>query len=99
MAVYRYTYEVVGRVEFPMDMLRYDGAHPARSEDAAAIYHSFFSNDGKTAGEAQGSAPRGEDNKAVRVRLIGIRPPTQARWGSFVWSVDVGTLKKEKVTA
>jgi hypothetical protein len=39
----RFTIE--GRGAFPLDMLRYDCCHPAQSEDASAIEHSFRDHD------------------------------------------------------
>lgn len=36
-AMYVHIYEVIGRGEFPLDMLRYDTSHPARQEDVVAL--------------------------------------------------------------
>jgi hypothetical protein len=67
----KYVYFVTGRNAFPFDMLRYDGAWPSRSEDAAKLdwQHSTSSME-----------PRA-------LKLESFRAPTIARWSSFGWTV------------
>jgi hypothetical protein len=74
-----YDYFVSGRGSFPYDMLRYDGAWPATSTDAARMSISI----------ADGDAYR----KVRSVRLRSYREPTIDRWSSFVWSVGVEDLQ------
>lgn len=59
---------------FPIDMLRYDAAYPASSEDAAKIE----------------AAIRGETKGRTKVALISASPtaPTGGRWESFTWRVE-----------
>jgi hypothetical protein len=70
-------FTVMGRGEFPLDMLRYDQCHPYRSEDAAAIgYNSRY-----------------DDPSQIRtVVLVTTSPnsPTPARWSSFLWGCKSG---------
>ena len=67
-----YDYIVTGRGEFPIDMLRYDGAWPADGDAAAKL--------GGPSGFPQDQAHRS-------VKLRSYREPTLARWSSFGWSV------------
>ena len=66
-----YDYIVTGRGEFPVDMLRYDGAWPANGEAADKLreHHS-----------SQATGHRS-------VKLRSYREPTIGRWSSFGWSV------------
>ena len=84
MAMYAICFEVEGRGEFPLDMLRYDQCHPARADDAAVIGYT------RTERTLRG-------NGASRVRLTHYAPrrswlPTSGRWSSFLWSVDPQSL-------
>jgi hypothetical protein len=63
---------VEGSGPFPIDMLRYDGAYPAREEDAARIHSSFD----RFARERQ----------KVTIVIPDGRP-TEGRWDSFGWRV------------
>ena len=75
-----YDYFVSGRGSFPYDMLRYDAAWPATSEDAARMGVSI--------------ADREAYRKVRSVRLRSYHEPTIDRWSSFVWSVGVEDLQK-----
>lgn len=68
-----YEYWVTGNGVFPFDMLRYDSAWPATSEDAAKLEWSFSS--------------RYEDRHRS-IKLRSYREPTGARWSSFLWSIS-----------
>jgi hypothetical protein len=68
-----YEYSVVGKGHFPIDMLRYDSAWPARSEDCMPILLS----------------PDRESYREVRtVKVRSHTPPTIDRWRSFMWNVQ-----------
>ena len=80
MAMWRIQYEVQGRVDFPLDMLRYDSSFPYSSEDVAKIEDS--------------RGARSTD-AVMTVRLVHYADtkhwtPTQGRWQSFLWSVVPG---------
>lgn len=65
-------FEVEGRGPFPLDMLRYDGCFPVRSEDASSI--------GLREPECYEAA------RTIRLRTV--RPKlTPDRWRSFGWKV------------
>ncbi len=76
-------FTVVGRGEFPLDMLRYDQCHPAGGDDAAMIKDRLV-EDGAV--------------KTRRIRLVtrGMPrhwQPTAGRWSSFLWSVDPESIE------
>ena len=74
-------YIVKGRGRFPMDMLRYDMAHPMREGDARIIFLS-----------CRGYA---EDAQEVwEVMLESYHTPTRDRWSSFGWSVTYHELRQ-----
>jgi len=74
-------YRVTGRGQFPVDMLRYDLAHP-RSESDAGIIEDSLNRRG----------PQAEHE----VKLEGMKQPTVDRWSSFGWQV-VGPFNKRPV--
>ena len=74
----RYIYYVVGAVAFPVDMLRYDAAHPAGKADAHLIEASIRSHG---------------DHDAILVEVIGDRLPTAGRWHSCGWRPVAGTVR------
>jgi len=65
-------FTVIGKLGFPLDMLRYDSCYPADQESVAQIYDSIVDRDYK---------------KPYRVTLLG-SGPTVARWKSFLWKVE-----------
>jgi len=75
-----YCFTVVGSGSFPLDMLRYDACHPVSSTDAEKI--GMQSNEGE------------RFFKRRSIELAGIRKPTEARWKSFLWTVDKSTSVK-----
>lgn len=79
-----YKYTVVGKYQFPIDMLRYDCAYPFQGQDAAEIEHSF------------NPQKRADHPEPFRVTLIGAKEPTVGRWSSFLWSVDPETVTSFK---
>lgn len=90
MPLYRTTFEVVGLLPFPLDMLRHDMVYSSRVEDAEEIRRNV---------EREGK-PRRIGGEPYRIRLTGIHHvrnvyPTIGRWASFGWSVDVRTLRTE----
>ena len=70
MHTFRYT--VVGRGDFPFDMLRSDGSHPA-DPDSAANLHAFL------------RGPR--EVTLVSRQLTRLWLPNFERWRSFGWVV------------
>lgn len=70
------TFRVRGSWSFPADMLRYDDAEPARPEDVDVI--QLLSTEEPTLAMLRGR---------FEVTLRSPRPPTEARWGSFLWRV------------
>jgi hypothetical protein len=67
-------FTVEGRGPFPIDMLRYDAAHPYQTQDAFAIADSFDTSDGYKPWEVQ----------LITAQWNG---PTSARWASFMCRV------------
>lgn len=65
-----WVYEVTGRGDFPIDMLRYDRAFPATEEDSYKIKYTF------------GTPSKNEPTIKLKSNLRG---PTTARWASFGW--------------
>lgn len=70
-----------GSLAFPIDMLRYDSAHPYREEDSNTIARSVRHEGSEGADE-------------VRVVMRG--QPTEGRWKSFGWKV-VGVIDRDGV--
>lgn len=66
-----FEYWVTGTGQFPWDMLRYDQAWPATSEDAVKL------TDGPTSWNAGRRS----------IKLKSFSQPTIDRWSSFIWSV------------
>lgn len=67
-------YDVVGTGPFPLDMLRYDCAWPARTEDVHRVM-------------ATRETDPDLFRRARRVTIYGTHEPTVARWNSFTWAV------------
>lgn len=73
---YCFNYRVMGRGNFPFDMLRYDMAHPCTSDDAANLY------------TPEGESRRAL--RIVKLCTWAHSPmwrPTYGRWDSFGWPV------------
>jgi hypothetical protein len=62
-------FTVRGTGDFPFDMLRYDGAYPARSEDASELYNE----------------PGSRRMRRVVLASRNPFAPTIDRWRSFTW--------------
>lgn len=67
-------YSVSGSIEFPLDMLRYDAAHPVDTESARAIRASIEDSDGPT--------------WTVELETYQASAPNRERWRSFGWTVQ-----------
>lgn len=69
---------VVGRGEFPWDMLRYDNCWPYGGEDAAKLtmIHQDYSDD---------DLVKEFKTKDRSIKLSSFHPPTPGRWSSFGW--------------
>lgn len=77
-----YTYQVTGRLGFPIDMLRHDQAFPNGSDDAIAI--SFWASL-----MSKGSA------KTPIINLCGLCEPTEGRWESFGWRIISDSVRHQ----
>jgi hypothetical protein len=75
-----YTYIVSGKWPFPLDMLRYDCAWPAGSEDASTI--------AMLSGVHRPSLEEVPVNNIHAVTLRSIQHPQIERWRSFSWDVQ-----------
>lgn len=89
-------FRVVGRGDFPMDMLRYDSCWPKDSESASEMHFDFLK------GEAAYHAWR-EQLRLVSLRTVS-NQPTPARWQSMGWIVVNehqfgGMTRKQTLTA
>ncbi len=76
--LYYTTFEVVGDLPFPLDMLRYDSCYPDTHEDVVAIEDSFD----------RGSGAVRPHRVTLRKLHAGKDPRIEkARWASFSWKV------------
>jgi hypothetical protein len=73
-----FDYSLTGQGYFPLDMLRYDRAWPAREIDEVQI--------------RMGEDDTRSFDRSVRV--IGLTEPTEQRWESFGWTVHTITRTK-----
>jgi hypothetical protein len=78
-------FEVRGRGEFPIDMLRYDMAAPYTGTDVSSILHP------KMVAKPSGGEGEIEINRVVKLCRFyptgGRRLPEAGRWLSFGWEV------------
>ena len=81
----RFEYAVEGVGDFPLDMLRHDGAYPADQQSVAAIMAGL-----------RWAASRKRSRELLVVRLVSDRPPTSERWRSYGWTVTVSRPEPEK---
>jgi len=79
--IYRKQFTVVGRVPFPLDMLRYDSCSPDTEEAARAIRSSIVA-------EINGHPELVFAVALVRITQEKNWQPTRARWTSFGWEVQ-----------
>lgn len=75
-----YWFTVSGTGLFPIDMLRFDLAWPASSDDAERIVGGDFGY-----GVGEDSVPR--DRRSIRLGCANRGGPTIGRWSSFGWTV------------
>jgi hypothetical protein len=81
----RFIAEVTFKGEFPLDMLRHDGAYPETSEDVRKIRESFNPR----------TRPRGPVTVKIGTAIIGgvaVSAFTVARWNSF--GCEVRNIKR-----
>lgn len=83
MAMYYTKFKVIGRRQFPLDMLRYDSAFPYDSAAAHSI--------------ADADNPEPRDVWLGAYHPVKGVVPTAARWRSFGWSVDASTIETHRV--
>jgi len=76
-----FTFEVMGRGKFPMDMLRYDNCWPATQDDVTKLVESMTNPD----------YLRMDWKITLRTRTLNT--PTLGRWISFEWHVLQTTQK------
>ncbi len=83
--IYRQTFEVEGKYQFPTDMLRYDQCFPARGEDSGAI--------------ALALTPQIDSWRIRLARYTFTKTdlPTYDRWASFLAIVDRASVLTEKM--
>jgi len=76
------TYRVVGKGEFPMDMLRYDASWPADSESASKLAAPpIYEGD-------EVYAKFRHERRVVKLNALhSFGRPTAGRWSSFGWVV------------
>lgn len=72
-------FRVMGRGEFPMDMLRYDAAWPADTESAMKIAMPMYPSEDQRHDFAR--------KRRVVTLYSAARYLTEARWASFGWTV------------
>lgn len=85
-----YYFTVVGVGEFPLDMLRYDSAFPAGSDDTDKIVARY--GDAGTRRNLEGAEydPTLDpmSRREVRLGCVQRGGPTIGRWASFGWYVQ-----------
>jgi hypothetical protein len=96
MAFYIVTFEVTGKTNFPLDMLRYDRCFPVRGEDADSIGQSLRS-DIRIKEKVDGLPDGVFRIRLERVTMLAAPGVTSARWSSFGWSVDPESIKIARV--
>lgn len=73
----QHIFQVKGGWPFPIDMLRYDDAHPLTESDKALIERLSTENAQST-----------EDIRNTHVvTLVSHHRPAEGRWSSFLWRV------------
>ena len=77
-----YHYRVRGIGTFPIDMLRYDAAHPATEEASGLIARTLDRH-----------VMRNQASTKLVIALTSMFPPTEGRWESFLWNVVPGSLE------
>ena len=75
----QYTYEVTGRLPFPVDMLRYDAAYPTDPRSVDTLTAALKGSYGVVLAPTE---------VAPIIRLRSNYPPTVDRWKSFGWRVE-----------
>ena len=75
---------------FPLDMLRYDGCHPADSfsVDAMMVACGPKREYNRETKLFEDSPSRLDFKKGFRITLIMDHSPTHGRWESFGWKVE-----------
>jgi hypothetical protein len=96
MALWIHEFEVIGRGNFPQDMLRYDSCYPQRSEDASNMALADDREYGFCYQKEHGEAP------TFGIRLVHRDDtknwqPTEGRWRSFGWRVNPHSVTSRKV--
>lgn len=87
-------FTVIGQlVSFPVDMLRYDACYPADQESVTQIADSL---DPQVRSEhrAAGKFFKVRISMPVARKELG---PTSARWSSFGWQIEPGSLRIDKL--
>jgi len=69
-------YRVEGSLQFPIDMLRYDGAFPADEQQSARILSTFYPN-----------RMVGQGTTSIEIIATFNGAPNFRRWESFGWTV------------
>lgn len=79
---------------FPLDMLRYDHCYPADQESVEAIADSL--DPAVRHEERKQQADKSKPLFRVRLSAVVTRKtwgPTEARWQSFGWQIEPGSLR------
>jgi len=86
MVLKRYEYTVVGKRDFPYDMLRYDACWPRTAQAASRL----------EAPRAPRNAIHLDPTREVDLVSL-VKPPTVARWQSFGWYIQHDSLREVKL--
>lgn len=84
---YKCTFKVTGCMDFPVDMLRTERASPSTSEDAGKLLATARDLEAYT-------TPR--TIELVRFVETTANYPTEGRWRSFGWVVDMKSVEFKK---
>lgn len=90
MPTYTHRFSVSGKYPFPVDMLRYDGAHPASERDSSKVTSAIKAD------------TREDVSLSYMIELVVVNAhkywrPTTGRWYSFGWSPGQTETTKQEV--
>lgn len=96
MYKYLQTFSVSGRLDFPLDMLRYDHCWPSSSDDVVTMAPDF-PRQSALGGDVAISVTHIKTVQVSRHVESPKHQPTVDRWASFGWTVNTATIRTIKL--
>jgi len=84
-------FQVTGRLDFPVDMLRYDSCYPTRTEDALAIVRC------RRCDRPEKGSPLPVITLSTWHLTKNVTGLESARWSSFGWHIVEHSIHTRKV--